>query len=195
MLIWQYTWSSKYIKGKKIFVSNHVCIRVCGQYIKQNFPNPGVMDFGTDARVWFFHEKDHTNGLGWFRHLQSFLCLTKQAGTPSFHLTGSVSCMSATSIRQHSANYTAPCVIRASRHEREPSWEKILLIQSEYVCFNYPVWLFETRSTWLCNSYFFVVAFFRHVFGKHTTCTKNSSQEQCDIASTEAEQNQRKGGI
>ena len=39
---------------------------------------------------------------------------------------------------------------------------KSLLIQSKYVCLNYPVWLFETRSTWLCNSDF-SLSYFCHV--------------------------------
>ena len=86
--------------------------------------------------------------------------------------------MGAANIRQHSADYAAPRLIRASRHEREPSLEKILLIQFKYACFYYPVWLFESRSVRLCNSYYlFVVVLFRHVLENRVYAQQGKSEE------------------
>ena len=48
---------------------------------------------------------------------------------------------------------------------------------------------------WLCNSYFFVVIFFRHVLENtlHVQLEKiMRSQEQCNTASTEAEKKSEK---
>ena len=101
--------------------------------------------------------------------------------------------MSAASIRQHS-DYATPRAIRASRNEREPSLEKILLIQSEYMFVSITGFAYLKPGRRGCAIPISSLSYFSSCFGEYTTCTgtKNRSQEQCDIASTEAEKKKKK---